>query len=236
MELVTRSQRAFFSVSPCEFGRSNFGAPLHYFPAQAQHHRKGLVIAGTHGDETISQIALSCALRSIAPQYLMHDVVLSINPDGNQLGTRANGHGVDLNRAFPSSNWHAEDTVYRWSSDTDVRDVAIKTGQKSPREPEVTALISLINMLKPAFIISLHEPLNCVDDPVKSELGCWLADVFKLPLVADVGYETPGSFGSWCAEHGIPCVTLELPSITADDAMKEFLRPMTKLLSTSELP
>ena len=27
----------------------------------------------------------------------------------------------------------------------------------------------------------------------------------------DVGYPTPGSFGSWCAERGLPVVTLELP-------------------------
>ena len=40
-----------------------------------------------------------------------------------------------------------------------------------------------------------------------------------LPVVPDVGYSTPGSFGTWCAEQGIPILTWELPA-----------EPVTRLL------
>ncbi|GAM58850.1 gamma-D-glutamyl-meso-diaminopimelate amidase [Vibrio ishigakensis] len=75
-----------------------------YFPSQSGEESRGLIIAGTHGDENASMVALSCALRSIHAQDLNHDVVISVNPDGNQLGTRANANQVDLNRAFPTQS------------------------------------------------------------------------------------------------------------------------------------
>jgi protein MpaA len=31
-------------------------------------------------------------------------------------------------------------------------------------------------------------------------------------MVEDVGYATPGSFGTWCAEQDINIITWELPS------------------------
>ncbi|GAL30992.1 gamma-D-glutamyl-meso-diaminopimelate amidase [Vibrio variabilis] len=40
---------------------------------------RGLILAGTHGDETASTVALSCALRSLPSEYLKHDVILSMN-------------------------------------------------------------------------------------------------------------------------------------------------------------
>ncbi|MCD8726117.1 M14 family zinc carboxypeptidase, partial [Klebsiella pneumoniae] len=39
-----------------------------------------------------------------------------VNPDGCQLGLRANARGVDLNRNFPAANWKQGETVYRWNS------------------------------------------------------------------------------------------------------------------------
>ncbi len=58
-------------------------------------------------------MTLSCALRSARPIGLRHHVVLAVNPDGCQLGLRANANGVDLNRNFPAANWRSGDTVYR---------------------------------------------------------------------------------------------------------------------------
>ncbi|MEF1228087.1 murein tripeptide amidase MpaA, partial [Vibrio fortis] len=123
MSLIPRTERAAFSIKPLTYGSSVLGAPLLYFPAQIESDARGLILAGTHGDETASIAGLSCALRSLPAANLRHDVILSMNPDGNQLGTRANANQVDLNRAFPTQNRKEDGTVYRWSSNTPVRDV-----------------------------------------------------------------------------------------------------------------
>ncbi len=230
MNLIPRAERAAFLIAPQTYGQSVLGAPLLYFPAQVESKTRGLILAGTHGDETASIAGLSCALRTLPINSLRHDVVLSMNPDGNQLGTRANANQVDLNRAFPTQNWSEGGTVYRWSSHTPVRDVKVKTGSAVQLEPEVAALINLIKQRRPQFVISFHEPLAFVDDPNQSELARWLGNQFDLPLVEDVDYETPGSFGTWCGERELPCITLELPAISADLTIEKYLPALIALL------
>lgn len=110
------------------YGRSLLGAPLIWFPAPATDRDSGLILAGTHGDENASIVTLSCALRTLTPSLRRHHVVLAVNPDGCQLGLRANANGVDLNRNFPAANWKAGETVYRWNSSAEQRDVVLLTG------------------------------------------------------------------------------------------------------------
>lgn len=228
--LRQRTQRGQFQRTPQVYGQSVLGAPLLYFAAETKSENKGLILAGTHGDETASIATLSCALRSLNIGYLAHDVILSMNPDGNQLGTRSNARGVDLNRNFATSNWQPGGTVYRWNSLQKERDVDIGTGEHGNSEPETQALCELIKTLQPAWICSFHEPLACIDDPKHSELGKWLSQAFNYPLVEDVGYATPGSFGTWCDENGFSCVTVEFDAISADKASEDHLDAMIALL------
>lgn len=231
--LRPREQRAQFQLKPTTYGHSVLGAPLVYFPAQIQDENTGLILAGTHGDETASIVSLSCALRSIEAGQLRHHVVLSMNPDGNQLGTRTNANGVDLNRNFASQNWQAGGTVYRWSTHEPERDVAVGTGDAGNSEPETAALCQLIETLNPAWVTSFHEPLACIDDPSFSPLAHWLSQKMNLPMVKDVGYDTPGSFGSWCAERDLLCVTVELPPVSADYACEHYLDMLVELLTST---
>ena len=60
--------------------------------------------------------------------------------------------------------------------------------------------------------------------------GEWLAQAFELPLVTSVGYETPGSFGSWCADLNLHCITAEFPPISSDEASEKYLFAMANLL------
>lgn len=212
------------------YGQSCLGAPLLFFPAAQPDAASGLIIAGTHGDETAAVVTLSCALRSIDPAEVRHHVVLAVNPDGCQLGLRANANGVDLNRNFPAANWCNDDTVYRWNSAASERDVLLSTGTAPASEPETQALCQLIQRLRPAWVVSLHEPLGCIEDPASSALGKLLARDFSLPLVTSVGYETPGSFGSWCNELSLHCITAELPPISADEASERYLEAALALL------
>ncbi|MGO4741979.1 murein tripeptide amidase MpaA [Serratia quinivorans] len=226
-----RSERGQLAVAGENYGSSLLGAPLLYFPAAITGPETGLIIAGTHGDEGAAIVTLSCALRSIAPDQLRHHVVLAVNPDGCQLGLRANANGVDLNRNFPAANWRSGDTVYRWNSAAQARDVKLSTGGRPGSEPETQALCHLIHRLKPRWVVSFHEPLACIEDPASSQLGVWLSHKFALPLVTSVGYETPGSFGSWCADLSLPCITAEFPPISADAASESYLDAMVELLT-----
>ncbi|HBC9239494.1 TPA: murein tripeptide amidase MpaA [Klebsiella oxytoca] len=225
-----RPQRGDFPPGTQRYGQSYLGAPLLWFPAPLADSRSGLILAGTHGDENASIVTLSCALRTLKPELRRHHVVLAVNPDGCQLGLRANARGIDLNRNFPAANWKEGETVYRWNSAAEQRDVVLLTGEKPGSEPETRALCQLIHQIHPAWVISFHDPLACIEDPGHSELGHWLADAFSLPLVGSVGYETPGSFGNWCADIGLPCITAEFPAISADEATEKYLQAMTELL------
>ncbi|QFT54244.1 murein tripeptide amidase MpaA [Microbulbifer sp. THAF38] len=229
-KLRPRPQRGQFHLPRELYGYSALGAPLFYFPAQSGH-KAGLVMAGTHGDEVAAVVALSCALRSLAAGHLKHHVILAVNPDGCQLGTRCNAHGVDLNRNFATKNWDGDGNVYRWNSAADARDVQLSTGDSPASESETSALCQLIATLAPPWTVSIHEPLGCVEDPDKTELGAWLAEGMQLPLIEQIGYQTPGSFGTWCAEHALPCITVEFPPISADAASEEYLSILIDLLT-----
>ncbi len=79
-------------------------------------------------------------------------------------------------------------------------------------------------------MVALHAPLACIDDPNDSDLGRWLSERTGLPLVPDVGYPTPGSFGTWGAEQGLPVVTYEFGLTNPDAAAREHVPVLVELL------
>ena len=110
------------------------------------------------------------------------------------------------------------------------REVALSPGAEPGSEPETQALIALIRDLEPEAVVALHAPLACIDDPNDSELGRWLAERTGLPLVPDVGYPTPGSFGTWGAEQGLPVVTYEFGLVTPDEVSRVHVPVLVDLL------
>ena len=218
MEPRPRSERGVLRREPVVFGRSVRGAPLEVWEAD----RVGsdlLVLAGTHGEEGESVAVLSAALRSLPAGALACPVVLALNPDGLARGTRGNARGVDLNRNLPTSTWRPDPVCTRWTLD-DERDVELSPGTAPASEPETTALLALLERLRPAVVLSLHAPLACVDDPAGTALGAWLVERTGLPHVADVGYPTPGSLGTWGAEHDVAVVTYELPRAPTEELVR----------------
>jgi len=89
----------------------------------------------------------------------------------------------------------------------------------------------LIDELKPETLIALHAPLACIDDAEQGPLARWLAERTGLPLVSDIGYATPGSLGTWGAEHGIGVVTYEFPLANADALVREHVPVLVELLT-----
>jgi murein peptide amidase A len=227
--LIPAKERGRFTNQPSVYGQTVRQAPLEvWLPRNAR--PRSLILAGIHGDEPQTTVLLSAALRSIHSNDVRMPVILCANPDGLSRGTRSNAHGVDLNRNFPSQDWKAGSTYYRSTPRTE-RDVELSTGSRPASEPEVRDLIRIIHDLHPETIISLHAALGCIDDPRDSPLGRWLAASTRLPIVSDVGYETPGSLGTWGEELGIHVITYELPDETHSALYDTQLSTLITLLS-----
>jgi protein MpaA len=123
-------------------------------------------------------------------------VILPIaNPDGVARNNRYNARGIDLNRNFQASN----------------RINSYRFGYRALSEPEARAIALLIRLYTPDRIVSIHQPLACIDyDGPSRELADRMAEYCNLPL-KKIGAK-PGSLGSYAGMTlGIPVITLELP-------------------------
>jgi len=208
-KVVPRQARGVLRHEARQYGKSAQGAALEYYGPQS-----GpvdiLLMAAMHGDEVESTVVLSEALRRVPVSALRNPVILCVNPDGVLRGTRCNARGVDLNRNWPAGNWSPDPVCYRAHGQT-IQDIELSPGASAASEAETRSLKSLVQKLQPRTIVSLHAPLGCIDDPENTPLARWISEQVQLPVVPDVGYPTPGSFGSWSAENGIHIITWELP-------------------------
>ncbi len=127
-------------------------------------------------------------------------VLPMVNPDGVAANRRFNARGIDLNRNFPAEN----------------RQNTKVFGLEALSEPEAVAVFRTIDDFPPSHIVTLHEPLNCVDFDGPAELLAQaMGKVCPLP-VKKLG-SRPGSLGSFAGVTlGIPTVTFELPRNARD--------------------
>lgn len=187
------------SVRRYEAGRSVEGRCIECIVA-GQGGEVVLFLASIHGNECAGTLLLRCLadhLRAHPGLLQGRQVVLvpTANPDGAARGTRANVHGVDLNRNFPAANQLRTDA----------------SGQAALSEPESVVIHGLIRRFAPRRIVSLHEPLACVDyDGPGRALAERMSALCGLPVRKLGG--RPGSLGSYAGiDQGIPIITLELP-------------------------
>jgi protein MpaA len=160
-----------------------------------------LILGGIHGDEPAS-VPICEQLRSFLerhPRLLAGRRVVvapATNPDGLAANRRTNARGVDLNRNFDTTN----------------RRAAQRYGLKPLSEPESRFIAELIDRYQPARIVTIHQPLGCVDfDGPARDLAAAMSRACGLP-VRKLGAR-PGSLGSFAGvDRQIPIVTLELPS------------------------
>lgn len=225
--LIPTEERGSLRFEPKRYGTSVRGLPLEVWLPRAET-ADVLIFAAIHGEEPETTALLSKALRSLEQVPARTAVVLSANPDGVLLGTRGNARGIELNRNFPASNWQSGHVNTRWSFAGER--VAFSTGSKPGSEPETQGLMNLMQRLQPKVTIALHAPLGCIDDPNTTPLGQFIADRSGLPLVNDIGYPTPGSFGSWCAEHGHKVITYEFPGESVASLQTKHLPILTDIL------
>ncbi len=118
------------------------------------------------------------------------------NPDGMAHGSRSNANGVDLNRNFATAN----------------RQDNAQNGFRALSEPEARVIHQLIRQHSPDRIVSIHQPLTCIDyDGPADRLASRMARACDLPM-RKLGAQ-PGSLGSYAGlTLRIPTITLELPA------------------------
>jgi protein MpaA len=202
-------------------GHSVEGRPISY-TVHGDGPRVVLFMASIHGSEGAGTPLLEEMARHLEknPDTLHGATAILLpvaNPDGLARGDRLNVHGVDLNRNFPADN--RRDTP--------------RFGLAPLSEPESRALHSLILNYQPQVIVSIHQPLACVDwdgPPETLDLAIRLANGCGLP-VKKLGAR-PGSLGAWFGEVlGRPILTLELPRHAPGDGAALWQRYGRGLLS-----
>lgn len=158
-----------------------------------------LVMATIHGSEPAGTPLVRRLAKYLQEYPELMDgrtvVLLAVaNPDGMMSENRYNAHGVDLNRNFEAAN----------------RVLDAHSGQTALSEPESRAIRQLVLDYKPDRIVTLHQPLACIDyDGPAGPLASRMADYCDLP-VKKVGAR-PGSLGSYAGVTlGIPIVTFEM--------------------------
>ncbi len=159
-----------------------------------------VIMAGIHGNEpagTTLVNQLTDYLRNNLSVLEGRRVVLlpTANPDGVAAKTRENIRRVDLNRNFEAAN----------------REDNEENGFRPLSEPETRALRVLLKEYEPGRIVSIHQPLSCIDyDGPGQALATRMAQNCDLPI-KKLGAK-PGSLGAYTGETlGIPTITLELP-------------------------
>ncbi len=174
-----------------------------------------LIIATIHGNEPAGTPLVKRLARHLEanPGLLSGRRVVIIpvaNPDGMAAGTRTNVRGVDLNRNFEARN--------RVNSATN--------GHRGLSEPESRALQVAVQTFSPNRILTLHQPLNCIDyDGPGQTLAAAIAAACRLP-VKKLGARA-GSLGAYTGEElGIPTITVEMPSaassLSEDDLWNQY--------------
>ncbi len=176
-----------------------------------------LAIGVFHGDEGVSGRLLARLIDHLSqagpgaglPDWSRQPALIIpvLNPDGLHRRQRGTARGVDLNRNYPTANWarQGEGTPYY-------------SGPEPASEPETRLVMQLIEAHRPRKILTVHSPYKVInfDGPGRA-LAEAMAAHSGYPVVEDIGYPTPGSFGTYAGkERNIPVITLELPPSPED--------------------
>lgn len=205
-----------------------------HIPAQNRKNDKSpvriMLLGGIHGDElTAAAIVfkwMQFMPRPIAQQFEWQ-IVPVVNPDGllAPKPKRVNANGVDLNRNFPTPNWHQEAPQY-WASKT--RSDPRRFPGKAPlSEPESRWLNAEIERFKPHLIISVHAPYGVLDFDGPTQPP----NRFGRLVLNRVGIY-PGSLGNYGGLHkNTPVITIELPNAQSMPANAEIQRIWQDMLT-----
>lgn len=166
-----------------------------------------IIIGGVHGDEPEGVTLAKSCLKWLTDEASDKQICVPwalipcLNPDGYALGQRGNGHQVDLNRNYPSRNWSPDYKSERYHP-----------GPQPGSEPEIKALVRLIEQLSPRLLIHCHSWNPCIvlSGPPAQEDAEALASSSGYSIIEDIGYPTPGSLSQYgWQDRKIPVICIE---------------------------
>ncbi len=168
--------------------------------------KKILIVGVFHGDEPQGEYFINKYLQ-LKREALKNS--LYFIPRLNKNNKRTNANGVDLNRNFPTKNWvkSRRDDYFG--------------GDKPSSEKETKFLVDLINKNSFDAIITIHAPYKIINyDGEAHEIACKISEILGYPVQSDIGYPTPGSFGTYCGkERNIPTITIEIDENKAPEEL-----------------
>ncbi len=179
---------------------------------------KVLVIGCFHGDEPQGKYLIDEYLKDNKNTKLLF--IPCLNEYGVRNNVRTNENGVDLNRNFPTGNWELTERNEFFG------------GEFPESEKETKFVISVVEKYNPKIILTLHAPFKVVNyDGDAEALAEEISQIINYPVEGNIGYPTPGSFGTWAGvERNIPTITLELDEEVEVESLKESVFKIFKLL------
>ena len=177
--------------------------------------KKILIVGVFHGDEPQGEYFINEYLK-MQKNNIKNS--LYFIPRLNENNLRTNKNGVDLNRNFPTKNWvkSSKDEYFG--------------GDFPACEDETKFLVRLIEENKFDAIITIHAPYKIINfDGPALKLAEKVSQILDYPVESDIGYPTPGSFGTYCGvERNIPTITIEMDE---NKAPKELLGRFIELFN-----
>jgi hypothetical protein len=201
--------------------RTSLGTPIEYFASRPLEDLKGerpiLLMGGVHGDEPLgvhlAQKTLEFLINHKQDVKVPWVVVPVLNVDGYRQGTRVNGRGVDLNRNYPSKSWSPAFEKERYHP-----------GTAPGSEPEIQAVVGLIQDLHPRLLIHCHSwnPMIVAAGPGAQMDAVRLSRSSGYEVVPEIGYPTPGSLSQYgWIDNKIPVICIE----ESDHSLEENVWP-----------
>lgn len=177
-----------------------------------------LIIGVFHGDEPQGKFLIENYINTQQSGKNRLLFISCLNPDGMANNIRQNANLIDLNRNFPTGNWELN------ASDNN----EFYGGASPSSEIETKFVVETIEEFSPDIILTLHAPYKVVNyDGPAEKIAEKISELINYPVQKDIGYNTPGSFGTYAGvEKNIPTITLELDE---EIDVKELIKPVNKI-------